>query len=291
MSLSLRALMLFVLVLGTTGCRLVDAPKGRSPLLPVTASADAVTLEIFSAPTALGNPQLTAMWAQVDEQPLPAELRRKLAQNGLRAGVVGPGLPDALVDLLKVTDERVASEKRDTVPLETEAGVVLRVMQPRLGKRHEQVVSQTYDELSLLRSVDGHVEGRTYYKADARFEMRVFVEDDSRVRLELMPELHHGEFKNRFASSEAMLIMKQERQRQIFEDLKLTATLAPGQMFVITCLPNMPGSIGHYFFTQLNGDKPVQKLYVIRVAQASPDRAFWEVPKQAGGELSSDLAE
>jgi hypothetical protein len=291
MPLALRALMLFVLVLGTTGCRLVDAPKGRSPLLPVTASSDAVTLEIFSAPTALGNPQLTAMWAQVDEQPLPAELRRKLAQNGFRAGVVGPGLPDALADLLKVTDERIASEKRDTVPLETEPGVVLRVMQPRLGKRHEQVVSQTYDELSLLRSVDGQVEGRTYYKADARFEMRVFAEDDSRVRIELMPELHHGEFKNRFASSEAMLIMKQERQRQIFEDLKLSATLAPGQMFVITCLPNMPGSIGHYFFTQRDGDKPVQKLYVIRVAQASPDRAFWEAPKQAAGELSSDLAE
>jgi hypothetical protein len=290
MQFAMRAFVLLMILPALAGCKLVSAlPKGRSPLLPVAASPDAITLEIFSAPAPLGDARLAALWAQVDEQPLPADLRRKLAQNGLRAGLVGPGLPDALADLLKVTDERVATEKRDIVPLETEPGVVLRVMQPRIGKRHEQVVSQSYDQMSLLRCVDGQVEGRTYYKAEGRLVLRVFAEADSRVRLELTPELHHGDFKNRFASSEAMLIMKQERQKQVFEDLKLNATLAPGQMIVITCLPDVPGSIGHFFFTQLDGDKPIQKLYVIRVAQARPDRSFWEGPKEDAGEVSSDM--
>jgi hypothetical protein len=292
MQLAMRALVLLLVVLGMAGCKLVEpSPKGRSPLLPVSASPDAITLEVFSAPAPLGDPQLATLWSQVDEQPLPADLRRKLAQNGLRAGIVGPSLPDALADLLKVTDQRIAADKRDIVPMETEPGVILRVMQPRVGKRHEQVVSHTYDQIALLRNVDGQVEGKTYYKADGRFALRVFAEPDSRVRLELTPELHHGEFKNRFASSEAMLIMKQERQKQVFEDLKLSATMAPGQMFVVTCLSDMPSSIGHYFFTQLDGDKAVQKLYVIRVAQARPDRSFWEGPKADAGELSSDLTE
>ena len=62
-------------------------------------------------------------------------------------------------------------------------------------------------------------------------------------------------------------------------------------MLVVTCLPDRPGSIGHYFFGVAGGEKPMQKLYVIRVAQAGPDRAFWDGPKQEPGELSSDSRE
>ena len=35
--------------------------------------------------------------------------------------------------------------------------------------------------------------------------------------------------------------------------------------------------------------KPVQKLYVIRVAQAGPGRSFWEAPPTDGGDVSSDF--
>lgn len=71
MQLALRAWVLLMVLLGTAGCKLVAAsPKGRSPLLPLAASPDAITIEIFSVPVPLGDPKLTALWAQVDEQPL-----------------------------------------------------------------------------------------------------------------------------------------------------------------------------------------------------------------------------
>jgi hypothetical protein len=292
MQWAMRALGLFFVVLSAASCKLVNSPPtGRSPLLPPAASPDAITLEVFSVPTAIGDPQLAALWKQIDEQSLPAELRHKLAQNGLRAGIAGPNVPDVLADLLKVTDRQISPEERQLVPLEAEPGIVLRVMQPRVGHRHEQVVSQSYDQMSLLQCVDGQVEGRTYYKAEGRLALRVFAETDSRVRLELTPELHHGEFKSRFAGSDAMLIIKQERQKQVFQDLRLAATLAPGQMLVITCVDDRPGSIGYYFFTQIAGEKPTQKLYVIRVAQAGPDRSFWEGPKEDVGDVSSDATQ
>jgi hypothetical protein len=291
MPFAVRTFCLFLALFGAVGCKIVERqPKGKSPLTSVGANADSVTLEIFTAPTPLGAQPLAALWSDVDEQPLPADLRQRLAQNGLRAGIVGPHVPDALAELLKVTDERISAEERSLVPLDTEPGITLRVLQPRPGKRHDLSISETFDQMSLLRSTDGQVAGKTYYKAVGRLTLRVFPETDTRVRLELTPELHHGEFKNHISGGSGVLMWKADRQREIFSDLKLTATLAPGQMFLITCQSDKPGSIGHYFFAQTGEDKPMQKLCVIRLAQAGPDRSFWEGPKTVD-DLSSDEAE
>lgn len=284
-----RALVLLLVLAAAPGCRPFETgPKGRSPLLPLVASAETIALEVFSAPSPVSDPQLDALWAQVDEQPLPAELRRKLAENGLRAGIVGPSVPDTLAELLNVTDRRIDAEERSLVPIQPEPGVTLTVMQPRSGERRDLVTSQTYDEIALLRRVDGRALGKTYYKAEGRFVLRTFHESDGRVRLELSPELHHGEFKNRVTGSDGIMTWKQERQKEPFDELKLTATLAPGQMLLITCRPDRPGTVGHWFFTQTGGEKTVQKLYVLRAAQASPDRSFYEGPRAEAEAVSSD---
>ena len=292
MSIILRASIVGCVLLAAVGCRLVEpTPKGKSPLVPLVGAPDTVTLEIFSAPVPLGDPRIAALWTQVDEQQLPAELRQKLARNGLMAGIAGPRVPAPLAEILKLTDERISAEDRTIVPLDSDSDVTLNVLQPPPGKRHEQVLSSVYEQMVLLQNIDGQVRGRTYNKAEGRMAMRVMPESDGRVRLDLIPELHHGEFKNRFSGSEAVLVMKQERPKEVFDELRLTPSLAAGQMLVVTCLPDRPGSIGHYFFGVPGSEKPMQKLYVIRVSQAGPDRAFWDGPKQGSGELSSDSRE
>ena len=108
----LRALVLVIGLLGWSGCRFIDeGPKGKSPLLPLTSAPDTITLEIFSAPVPLGDPQIEELWREVDEQPLPAELRRRMSENGMRAGVVGPHVPVALAQMLKVTDQAQIRER------------------------------------------------------------------------------------------------------------------------------------------------------------------------------------
>ncbi len=288
----LRTLALFLALLHAGGCQLVQpGSHGKSPLLPPAVAPDAVTLEIFSAPAPLGDPQLTTLWAQVDEQSLPADVRHKLSQNGLRAGIVGPDVPDALADLLKVTDQRVSNEERSRVPIDPEPGITLRVLHPRAGKRHDLLIPHSYDQMALLQRFDGQVEGKTYWKPECRLVLRVFPEAAGRVRLDLTPELHYGEFKNRVTGSEGMFTVQQERQKQLFPELKLGATLASGEMLLVTCRPDRPGSVGHYFFTQPDGDKPLQTLWVFRVARAGPDRAFYDGPADDAGEISSDLEE
>jgi hypothetical protein len=287
-----RALMLFLAVGIAVGCRFVDPqPKGRSPLVPLVVSPDDITLEIFSAPTPLGDPQVDKLWQEVDEQPLPAELRRKLRENGLRAGIVGPHVPDALAQLLKITDEPISAAERSLVSLDPEPAPRLHIVQPRPGQRHEQIVSKIYDEMVLLRCNGREVAGHTYHKAECRFEFRVFPEPDTRVRVELTPELHHGDIQKKFSGGDGVFMMKQVRATQVFDELKLAATLGPGQMLVVTCQSDRPGTIGHYFFAQANEDKPLQQLWVFRVTQAGADRAFYTGPAAKANAISSDQHE
>jgi hypothetical protein len=275
MHVAYRAVALLLALVVATGCQAVRAPSpGRSPLLPLVASPDVVTLEIFSAPVTMDDPRLAEVWGAVDEQPLSPELRQKLAINGVRAGVVNAHVPDCLAELLKVTDVRLSAEERTMVPMETEPGVILRVMQPIPGKRHELIVSREHDQVSLLRSHDGELDGRTYRQAEGRLLLRCDSEADGRVRLELVPELQHGDLRTQTTGHDGVFIWKPERQRQTFSELKMEVKLAAGEMFVIGCLANRPQSVGHCFFTEQGTEKPTQRLWVVRVAQASPDRAF-----------------
>ncbi len=283
----LRALLIVALA-GGLGCRLVDpqSKKGLA-LLPLAGSPEAVTLEIYAATMPLDDPHLTSLWNEVDEQPIGAEPRSRLNQNGLRVGIAGPHVSDALAEVLHVTDRPIAAEDRHMVPLDSEPNVTLRVRQFQFRKRSELAVSPLYDQISLLRSVDGEVTGKTYQKAECRFELRVYPEADGRVRLELLPQLHHGEFKQRFSGTEGVLRMEPLRAIQTFDDLKFSATLGAGQMLLLTCEADRPGSIGHHFFSQAASEKPAQRLWVLRMAQAGPDRMFYEVPKD-DEQLSSD---
>jgi len=289
MQLGLRVATLTLLLLAAQGCKLVDAqPKGNSPLLPLVASPESMTLEAFTTHVPMSDPRLTALWQEVDEQQLPADLRAKLAQNGLRAGIVGPVMPDALADLLKLTDKAISPEERAQVAMETEEGTSLLVMHPRAGDRRELVTSEVHARMPLLQVADGQVSGKTLLQAQARLVLRVSPETDSCLKLELAPEIHHGDFRNHFTGNDSMMVIKQERQKKPFPDLNLTTKLAAGQMLVLTCMADHPGSLGHYMFAQTIEEKTVQKVYVFRASQAGPDRSFWE-SNEPRSPIASDL--
>ncbi|MGD9721856.1 MAG: hypothetical protein AB7O59_10950 [Pirellulales bacterium] len=275
MLVAARTVAFGVALCGLIGCKVVDEqPRGRSPLVPAVAAPDQVTLEIFSAPVPLDDPQLNNLWTKVDEQPLPPEVRARLAENGLRAGVISAQMPDELASLLSITDKPIAAEARTLVPIGTEPGVSMRLLQPRAGKRHELAVSAAQNEISLMCCEGGTVRGKTYRQAEGRLAMLAFPETSGRVRLELTPELHHGEPKTQTTGSEGMFIRTTEREKRVFADLKMAATLSAGEMLLITCLDDRPNTIGHHFFVDRKGDKPTRRLWALRVAQAAPDRAF-----------------
>lgn len=270
------AWLLAVCVLGPGwGCGALDSPAPRAALLArPQATPDSVALEIFSARYAAAEPeQAESFWTEIDEQQLPAELRRKLADNGLRAGVVGAHLPARLVEVLRLREER--PDAPNEIPLASlveEPKVTLRVLETRYGQRNELLSAPPRERLSVLIVEGEQVGGRSFANADGRFALTVEPLPDGRAQLELLPEIHYGEQQPHWVGDEGMLRFEPGRPRRVFADLRLRVALAPGQLLVLAADGNRSGSLGDALFHDSGAG--MQKLLAIRLPRAAPDRAF-----------------
>ncbi|MEN6451296.1 MAG: hypothetical protein ABFC96_12460 [Thermoguttaceae bacterium] len=271
----LRA-MLLLAVLSLAGC-ITPLSRAKSPLASPQMSPDSVVLEMFFIRVPLGDPVANGkVWEEIDEQPLPPDLRQRLARNGFRAGLLGGQLPEDLAKLLELADKTTPSgqaEGSKVEQMDSEPRVVRRHQQLRTGQRSEIVASSIYPELPVLVYTAGQLSGQTYNDAQGVFAAKSFPQPDGRVRLELVPELHYGEPRQRWVGSQGMMRLDTGRAKQVYDEMAITVDLEPGAMLVLTSLPNRSGSLGHHFFTQTDG-KQEQKLLLIRVAQTQHDGLF-----------------
>jgi hypothetical protein len=264
------------------GCA-TEQPKKPSLLQPTQMSPDAVALEILLVRLPPNSAELRRkVWEEVDEQHLPAELRQRLSRNGFQAGVVGH-VPAALADVLAMKDKPPAAgepQKLGPADFEGPPRVVPRHLQTRQGQRNEIVASGVHDDLPVLLFEGGELCGRTFHEAQGIFALAAFPQSDSRVRLELVPEMHHDQCRPHWVGDQAMWRLESGRPKRAFDDLKIPALLTPGSILVVGCLPDRPGSLGHSFFTEGSGSATQceQKLLLVRVCQTQHDDLVHPLP-------------
>lgn len=263
-------------LLATAGCS-TPLQKGRSPLAPAQMSRDSVVLEMFFVRFPFGDTTVNEkLWEEIDEQHFAPELRERLARNGFRVGLVSGQMPAELSKLLELSGKPTPTgdiEGAKVDELEAEPRVVRRHLQLRTGQRSEILASGVYPQLPVLMSESGQLCGQTYNQAQGLFAVKSFPQLDGRVRLELVPELHYDQPKQRWVGNQGMLRLEAGRPKRAFDDMTLTADLAPGAMLVLSSLSNRPGSLGHHFFTE-NGDRLEQKLLIVRLSQTQQGGLF-----------------
>lgn len=265
------------------GCSPVAAyssPK-NTLLRPVQMPPDAVGLEIFFVRVPLADPEANeTLWSQLDEQALPASVRRELLKNGFRAAVVGTPIPVSLARLLKMCDSLPPAEQEGVSRVRVEEGQTVepwitgRRLSLRPGCRSEVIASGVYDEMTILRPETRGVGGQTFRKAQGLFGLYAQPMRDGRVQVELVPEVHYGDPSQRWVGDQGMFRVEIRRERQIFSDLAIRSFLAPGEILLLSCLPEREGSLGWYFFTQTSSGDPQQKLLLVRLAQTQHDGLF-----------------
>jgi hypothetical protein len=267
------------------GCARLDKSAG-SPLTPLRAATETVGLEIFVVRIPQDSPDLNdAFWNEIDEQQFPAELRRKLAANGFRAGVVGNRLPLKLEQLLKLSEEpaKAELEPNRVVDFENEPPIRRRLLQILSGRRANIICLGEHvrepELVVLMREADGQLAGRTYHKVMGLLAAKAIPQGDGRVQIELVPELEHGEPQRRFEPGDGMLRVEFGPPHERFEMLRLAATLSPGQMLLVTGLSERTGSLGYQFFIERNAKRSQQKLLLVRLAQTQYDDLFTDVPQ------------
>lgn len=271
---------LFVASAMLCGCTHLE-PLSKTPLTGLPPSKNSVVLDVLFVRFPLGDPEVNNdVWQEIDELHLTPDERRRLETNGLRAGVLSGPLPLKLEQLLQLGEKPIQAEGPQPVDMERQPAAKQRQLRIRGGRRANIVVmgeQQRRDELSLLiRGDDDRVEGRTYRQAMGLFAARAFPQGDGGVRLEMTPELEHGESQKRFTAGEGMFKVEFGPPHEVIERLRWTARLAPGQMLVVSALPERIGSLGYQFFTERDGDTTVQKMLLVRLTQCEYDDRFAE---------------
>jgi len=272
------------IALSMTGCARIER-RGKSPLPPLRMSQETVTVEKFSIRFPCDDADLNGpMWNDVDEQCFSPELRRRLAAHGLRAGLVGNQLPASLERLLATKELPPLTQTSGQIQmpefdLVNEPTVLRGLVQNQGGQRAEVIVAgerEPIASLSLLKtSAAGHVGGETLNKVVGLLALKMFPQGDGRTRLEIIPELRHGDAKQHVEASNGVMRFNVEPDRMVFHDLRLETALAPGQMILLTCLPNRPGSLGQHLFTEEQSSQPrQQKLLMFRLANSPLDDRF-----------------
>jgi hypothetical protein len=293
----MRLIVVAVVALGLVGCRswqTAPSPTGsdrQSLLKPVAMGEDGFRLEIITVRFPLGDAELnTSAWTHIDEQSIPTETRRRLADNGLRAGTIAGQLPPEIARLLTAA-EQPATITEAAANFAQAPAVGRQKMQLHSGWRGQLVTSRTYDEIPLLlaerKGERLDVTGRPFRLAQGVFDVSAAATGDRRVKLHFTPELHHGEPRQTFAADteDGQLRPQPSKQKKIFDPLAFDATLASEQMLVLTSLPDRPGTLGHYFFTEQQADQKQQKMMIVRLEQTRFSDLFAE--QKMAGDLPS----
>jgi hypothetical protein len=273
--MALRTLCIVIALNVAGGCaRLATQSEEPSKLPPARMSADSVVLEVaFVRLPAADQAAYDAIWDQADEQHFPAELRRELGANGLRAGVLGQQLPADLRALLDATPNTLEERSEDVETSDAEVNRAPRRMQCRNGRRAKILVSKTHPTLALLQREAGQVRGHQLSDAQCLLALKAYPQGDGRVKLDITPEVEHGQLKTGWVGTEGSLMQRVGRDKLVFDRLRLDATLTPGQVLLISNTAEIKGP-GEPFFAETAGGTVERTLLLIRVVQTQIDDLF-----------------
>ena len=276
-----------VMLLACGGCRVIDEEavvQGHSPLRPATPSPDSVQMEVIWARCPLNDEEINdTVWQEIDETQVAPAVRRELAHNGFRVGVIGGTPPDAIARVLNMNADQSDAAKDEAAAVQTldlvyEARIHGSRRNLRRGERMEIRASENLASMPLLVGRGRELGGHTLHDAQAIYALKIDPQPDQTVRVEFTPEIHYGPSQLRWSGGEEGMdvVLRQlpMREREVFESMRMNVRLAPGEMLILAGLPDAPCRPGHYFHTVESPTGREQKLVLVRLAQVPRSNTF-----------------
>jgi hypothetical protein len=258
------------------GCRAVTATALVAGDEPVAADADAgrrsslvprtLPVEVHFVRHDPRDPAFGVdLWNHVDEQALDADLRRRLAANGLRAGVITGHLPADVADRL--------APNTAVDPATPDAAGLRRLLRLLPGKRAEVVATTGQHELALLEHGAEGVTGATYRDVTSQFALQAWPDADGRIRIRVVPELKHGPVRRSWVGEEGMFRLETGQARRAFDDLSIATPLPAGATLLVGVTDEEGAAVGDALLRERSAGGGV-RLLVIRPPAAATDPVF-----------------
>lgn len=254
---------------------------GEVRLPPGRMNKDSVSLEI--AVGQLDHQQqeeVEQLWREIDQQAISFQVRRRLDQNGLLAGVIGSQPPALLNRLLqdKAVDtselepwqiQFIENGNQKTVP----RLILHQRIQNGLGENHFVPVSDASAQASWVVREGARQTAGTGEQARGFMQLRTYPTGDGGVRLVVTPEIRHGQPKASFGVAEGSFTYSTEQSSQIFDELKFETLLKPGQTLLLGANRQLSG-LGGFLFGPSEGADYGQRVILIRLVHSQRDDLF-----------------
>jgi hypothetical protein len=154
----------------------------------------------------------------------------------------------------------------------------------RAGRRSVVQASPAFSSLAVLVREGGSVRGYQLGEARCTLALKAYPLGDGRAKLNVVPEIEHGEAKARWIGSEGMMIQQTGQERLVLERLALDVVLSPGQWLIFSTTGEIKG-LGEHFFAHKASGTLQRRALVLRYSQTQFDNLL--IPEQTSARLTT----
>lgn len=259
-AVALRAGLAALSVALFAGCELLDLSHDqtalKTSLSPIVATQDGIELEVYFVERPSEDPIVgESLWSEVNEiNGFDPQTQSRLQQAGIRCGITGSTPPSSIRALVSAQEIRNAAQRTRIQPVTLISG--------RDAELEAAVVTQPF---RLAPTGPGGRE-TTQYEA-ARCVLRVSGErvQEGWVRLEFLPEIHHGNHQVRTVPTDHAWELKQSQQIDPLYEQRFVAELNIGEMVIIGATGAGRDTVGRYFFRGGEPQPNTERLVIVRV--------------------------
>ncbi len=261
-------------------------------------SPDSVALELAIAQISDRDArQLDQIWHHFDQQKIALSDRQKLDQNGFRVALISAQLPSALSEMLESKPLDV-SELDEWQRQLLEQGLLKPVspmwlhtkVQNRKGEVYPVATSDVWPNQSWIIRAEGQRSVGVGEQVQGIWTVTAFPRGDGSVRLRLVPQINHGEFRAQIGVAEDGFLFKNRQTELKLEEMGFEVTMLPGETLVIAATPDL-ADLGRLFFRpmapnrvddfreDISGEDSIvpekeQRVLLIRLVQTQLDELF-----------------
>lgn len=272
---------LLAVLFSLAGCRSIVTPQWsledevtKTTLSPPQLARDAVILEVaFIRVAANINSSDSTFWPSVDETHLSTDDRKRLSTNGIRCGLIAGALPDSLNELIN-GDANTVDLKALTGSLNLNLENRNQRLQFRAGQAGQIVMSKSVKEnITVITSDAQYAAAERFSQAQCQFQIKTYPQGDGRVRIELIPQIHHGDPRAEFTGQEGAWLLKTQRAVKQYDAIPIEAIISPGESLLLSADSHNKG-LGRQFFVINDDDEKTNHLLLMRLVHTQYDDLF-----------------
>lgn len=232
--------------------------------------------------------QFEQFWRLLDHQKLEFALRRRLDENGFRAGVMPSQPPAHFLELVK--PRPVELESLDLVQQQLAAQEKLSpksrmLVHQRIVNRRSEIYRVESSELHPLAQWEIHLQGQTTSglgeNVQPIWEVTTVPRGDGTAQVSLTPRINQGPVRTTIGVGEQEFAYDSGQAGQLLSALAVSVVLRPGETVVLAPTPDRT-DLGKLFFDSLKPSEVAHqtpsrlthRILLVRLVQTQLDDLF-----------------